>query len=128
MRKNMRARGHQNREMNPETYKLRRKVIDLVYEAKRISAVELPRIDVRITDCNREGTLGTARMGDRIVWIPATSTDRDDLRHIVFHEILHAVFGQPHVKGCPLMDAHISKVPTSEIDRLFRHYTAKIFR
>lgn len=121
MRKKKTARGHINRHMNPEVYALRSRVMNIIYEAKGLA--DFGRIDVRITDCNREA-LGTARMGDHIVWIPASSVEREDLRHIVFHEIVHAVKAQPHVPGCPLMDAFISDTTREQQDKAFQKYMA----
>ena len=122
MRKNMHTRSQTNRRMSDSTYTLRRKVMGYVYEAKAVA--DFPRVDVRITDSDQGRILGVARMGDLIIWIPASSTGRSDLRHIVFHEIVHAVKAQGHVIGCPLMSACISSTTREQQDTAFRHYMA----
>ncbi len=90
----------QNSKMNDHIYRLRREVIDLIYEARDV--VSLPRITVRITE-NHETMLGCARMNDNILWITRRAISAYDLRAIVYHEIAHAVFGAEHNESCPLM-------------------------
>lgn len=87
-----------NLKMSDETYKLRRKVIDYIYEAKRIYP-RLPRITVRITE-NDDKIAGLALVGGNTIWI---TSDYVAKRGVVFHEILHACFGVRHIPGCPLM-------------------------
>ena len=104
------AYGHKNRDMNPETYKLRRAVMDYIYRAKKLLGGKLPRINVRITDLSPEkvlkGVMGAAEMGGNTIWIPATSiTHGYDLQHIVYHELLHAAFDIPHIPSSKLMSA-----------------------
>lgn len=103
--------------MNSEVYALRRKVIDLIHEAKRLAP--LPRIEVRVTE-NQGNRLGCAAMGDCQMWI----TERAVVsRATVFHEILHAVFAQSHVVGCPLMATHIDpNLDKETCDKLFKKY------
>jgi len=131
--KNMTATKHNNRKMNQDTYKLRREVMSHIYAAKKLCAeinVALPRIDVRITDVKEgcERVLGTARLNDNIVWIPASTVARDDLRQVVFHEILHACYGVEHDKHCPLMSPCIKKLadflPTSP-EKVFLQYVKR---
>lgn len=121
-RKSMNASQHTNRRMNDDVYKLRRKVMDCIYEAKKV--VILPRIDVRITDCDDRHVLGTARMGDNIIWIPAETLTRSplEIRHVVFHEICHAAFNTEHDSECPLMAPVISKTTKEQQDNaLMKH-------
>ena len=47
MRKNDKLKNFTNYKMDSEVYKLRRKVINLIYELKN-EGLQLPRIDVRI--------------------------------------------------------------------------------
>lgn len=113
----MKTKLLKNKEMSSEVYALRRQVINLVHEAKKL--VELPRINVRVTDKHKT-ILGVARMGKNVIWITEETVAS---RAVVFHEILHAVFGQDHVKGCPLMDEKISaKLDAKTCDRLFKKY------
>jgi hypothetical protein len=104
--------------MNNEVYALRRKVMDIIYEIKR--DVSIPRIDVRITTCNRE-ILGTARMKDNIIWIPehTLKMDNNKIFHVVLHEIAHAVWGIEHDEGCPLMASTISSHSKEKIKKTF---------
>lgn len=116
-------RAHRNLKMNDEVYKLRRKVIDHIYEAKAM-VPSLPRIEVRITECEHREILGCARMKDCVIWIPKTSIARDDLRATVLHEVLHAAYGIPHISGCPLMGASSSKTTKVQEDGLFVKYAS----
>lgn len=98
------SKGHTNRKMNDDTYGLRRKVMGFIYEAKDLLGDKFKRIDIRITDCDRNA-MGTARMGDCMIWIPASTLTETDttIRHVVFHEIAHAIFAAKHDNKCPLM-------------------------
>jgi len=86
-----------NKQMNSKVYELRREVIKLIYEAGKL--VKLPRITVRITKDHKE-ILGVARPKKNIIWITENFVAS---RAVVFHEILHAVFGLKHIPKCPLM-------------------------
>jgi hypothetical protein len=87
-----------NLEMNPKTYQLRRKVINIIYDLKKIK--DMPRINVRITKEHTEepNVLGCARRGEYIVWIPEKTINMsdEDLYWVVLHEIGHAVYGLQH--------------------------------
>ena len=124
-RKNVTTPTHRNLKMNDEVYALRRRVMGFVYEAKRLLDGDLPRIEIRITECTEPRVLGSARMGDCVVWIPAEKMkQRTDiqLRRTVLHEILHAVFAQEHVEGCKLMGFTAQPCGKREQDRLFLKY------
>ena len=90
--------------MNKNTYALRRKVINLIYEVKN-SGVNLPRIEVRIGEPRKKNLLGVALLKDNKIWITddAINMGEDALRNVVFHEIVHAVTGFGHDEKCPLM-------------------------
>ena len=104
-----------NDKMNKDTYKLRSRVMELIYEALDYG-IKLPRINVRIGQPTKgnENTLGVG--GQKWIWITRNamnkSTDKalstDYLRHVVFHEIGHAVFNLPHNEKCPLMASTLS--------------------
>ena|SRR3990167_3726270 len=116
----MKTKLLKNKEMSSDVYALRRQVINLIHEAKKL--VELPRINVRVTD-KHDTILGVAKMGKNIIWITEETVAS---RAVVFHEILHAVFGQDHVKGCPLMAAQIStKLDVKTCDELFIKYAKR---
>ncbi len=112
--------------MSDEVYALRRNVINFIYEAAtllgRAGMQNLPRIDVRVTDDHAK-ILGVAVMGGNVIWI----TERAVVsRATVFHEILHAVKGQKHVTGCPLMNPAIHpNLDKETCERLFLHYMGK---
>ena len=105
-----------NKQMDSDVYKLRRKVIDLIYEAKKL--VDLPRIDVRVTD-NHKFIAGAGCVHDNKIWITEKFVAS---RAVVFHEILHAVYGVPHIAGCPLMAPVYSNPPDDVCNRLFVKY------
>lgn len=125
--------SHQNRDMNDETYRLRRLVMNYIYRAKKLLNGDLPRIDVRIVDlkpeaADRKTALGVAYMGLNSIFIPAKSIEEDyNLHYIVFHEILHAAFGVEHDESSPLMRAYYREdLSEEEIDSLFVKHVEKI--
>ena len=103
--------------MNDEVYKLRRQVIELIYEAKR-GGVNLPRIAVRIGEqkAKHKNVLGIATMNGNQMWITKDAIDLglDVLRNVVFHEIGHAVFNLEHNNKCPLMESRQNTVLNKE--------------
>lgn len=120
-----------NKKMNDDTYKLRRAVIDFIYEAKR--HVELPRIEVRITEPNKgshSNVLGLAYLNANVIYIPTNLIKNGRLknyfREVVAHEIVHAVTGFRHDEKCPLMSPSIGQKPMSESE-MWKHFV-KYFR
>ncbi len=97
-----------NHKMNDITYKKRRRVIDLIYEAKK-EIKDLPRIEVRIGEARKKNVLGVAMLKDCKIWITddAINMGDDALRNVVFHEIVHAVTGFGHDDKCPLMKPNL---------------------
>tara|TARA_E500000318_G_C3399948_1_gene149449 strand:- start:86 stop:484 length:399 start_codon:yes stop_codon:yes gene_type:complete len=110
-RDNMRTKDIKNFDMNKNTYSLRRKVINLIYEVKN-AGVNLPRIEVRIGEPRKKNLLGVALLKDNKIWITedAVKLGEDALRNVVFHEIVHAVTGFGHDEKCPLMCAALGKL------------------
>ena len=106
----MKTKKIKNFKMNDEVYKLRRQVIELIYEAKR-GGLNLPRISVRIGEqkAKHKNVLGCAKMNGNQMWITKDAIDlgMDTLRNIVFHEIGHAVFNIAHNEKCPLMQKEL---------------------
>jgi len=99
-------------EMNKEVYALRRKVMNIIYDLKK-AVPTLPRVEVRIGNhVNDKRVLGQARMTECQIWITETATNMnaDELRHIVAHELGHAVLGLEHDDKCPLMRPTLAKV------------------
>jgi len=121
-----------NREMGDETYALKKKAMSYIYEAKnlvkRTFGVDMPRITLRIVDYPPESIisrnfLGCATgYGTDTVLIPAPTFEKKySLKHIVFHEILHAAYCVPHIESSPLMKPVIGlkPLPDEELNRLF---------
>ena len=102
----MKTKKIKNFKMNDEVYKLRRQVIELIYEVKR-GGGKLPRISVRVGEqtAKHKNILGCAMMNKNQMWITKDAIDlgTDTLRNVVFHEIAHAVFNVAHDEKCPLM-------------------------
>ena len=109
--KGMKIKKIKNFDMNKNTYALRRKVINLIYEVKN-SGVNLPRIEVRIGEPRKKNLLGVALLKDNKIWITddAINMGEDALRNVVFHEIVHAVTGFGHDEKCPLMSSALGKL------------------
>ena len=107
----MKIKKIKNFDMNKNTYALRRKVINLIYEVKN-SGVALPRIEVRIGEARKKNLLGVAILKDCKIWITddAINMGDDALRNVVFHEIVHAVTGFGHDEKCPLMMSTLGKI------------------
>ena len=104
----MKTKYINNNQMNDLTYVLRRKVIDILYEAKR-QRIDLPRINVRIGTPAKghENVLG---VGGRLnIWITekAISRGHNYLLHVTLHELCHAVFNLDHDEKCKLMASTI---------------------
>lgn len=113
----MKTKLLKNKDMSESVYELRRKVIALIYEAKKLA--DLPRIEVRITN-DHDSILGAARIGEKIIWITESFVAS---RSTVFHEILHAVFNQRHIAGCPLMAPQIDPNLKDDLcNKLFKKY------
>jgi len=109
-----------NLKMSNEVFVLRRKIINLIHDAKRLTP--LPRITVRITeDARHRAILGQALIKGNMIWIPlrAFEETKNDLRHIVYHELLHSVYGVGHKKSGIMVAAIIRGRTKSTIDKLF---------
>ena len=117
-----------NFKMNNEVYKNRRKVLDFIYELKN-EGFKLPRIDVRIGKSTKCNVLGKARLKDNIIWITqeAINNGSNELRSVVYHELLHAIYGCEHVKGCPIMSAVQPDIVANKVKsiEIFRKYYNK---
>jgi len=125
------------RDMNDETYKLRRDVMGHIYDAKRLLrnkfGYDLPRQRIRIIDVHpgafihNEGEYipayiaGCATRGGNDIYIPAKSIEAGwDLKYIVFHELLHSAFCLPHIKGSLLMNGErFENISNEETEKLF---------
>lgn len=106
---NMKTKEIKNYKMNDSVYKLRRKVINILYEA-RDRGINLPRVNVRIGESAHEykNVLGVG--GGHNIWITEKAIDRgyQYLLHVVLHELGHSVYNLPHDKKCKLMAPTLS--------------------
>jgi|TARA_B100000035_G_scaffold251178_1_gene220261 hypothetical protein len=100
----MKTKQIKNFIMNNEVYKLRHKVVSMLYEIKR-EVKDFPRIEVRIGEARNHNVLGVAKLSKKQIWITKRAVDmsEDALRNIVYHEVVHAVTGFEHDDKCPLM-------------------------
>lgn len=123
-----------NKDMNPEVYKLRRMVMEYIYEAKNLVKselnIELPRQTIRIVDMTPQGAdslLGFATMGKNQIYIPEKTLSKEySLKHIVFHEILHSWLCVEHDETSKLMSATLtSKMTSKQIDKEFLKFVKK---
>lgn len=115
-----------NLEMNDDTYELRSRVMSFIYEAKEV--VDLPRIDVRITEPT-EDVRGAGRMGENIIWVGADvarNMSDKNLRTTVYHELCHAVGAVGHQKGCPLMGTSSQPISKRIADDLLTRYIGEV--
>ena len=124
IKKNDKVKELKNKKMNDEVYAMRRRVMDIIYSIKK--EVDIPRIDVRITD-GHEKILGMGRMNNNIIWISEDVMKYNDsvILRVVLHEILHAVHGIEHVENCPLMDVITyskNEYSKDELVSLFKKY------
>jgi hypothetical protein len=121
-----------NLKMNPDTYVLRRKVIDLLYEIKKFDP-NIPRVEVRITDNAPEriekncrfqplalAWMNKAKMDRCVIWVSKKAVADADLRTIVYHEVLHTIYGIPHIESNKLMKHSITHgVPPDEAKKIY---------
>lgn len=103
-----------NLKMNDETYKKRQRVIKFIYEAKALLGGEMDRVEVRITEKepidlkNKKlvNYAGAASLSFKHISILDRVVKEENdltLRGIVFHELVHTLFGVGHRSSCPLM-------------------------
>ena len=93
--------------MNDDLFIQRRRVINMLYEAKNhlASIIELPYITVRIADFNQENLLGLGFFIKNEIVISDKMKKWSDeyLRFVVYHELGHAYFNAQHNEQCILM-------------------------
>lgn len=112
--KNRTSYNFKKMKMDDKTYALRRKVINVIYELK--NHVKLPRIEVRIVENGDENICGYAYLGANIVHINKKycNLKKDELFHLIAHEVVHAVTGFRHDNDCYLMHPHIKYKPNKD--------------
>lgn len=105
-------------EMTNDLFIQRRRVIQMLYDARKIINQDLPRIKVRIVDFEEEkNTLGQCYINKDFITISKDLSNWDDdyLRHVVWHELAHAYFNAKHDETCPLMHPNINKAKDKQI-------------
>jgi hypothetical protein len=111
--KNTTAYDFKLNKMNSDTYAMRRKVMDIIYEVKN-KGYNIPRIEVRIVKDGDVNACGYAYLSENIVHINERYIDDVRLREIVLHEIVHAVTGFEHDNSCYLMCESIPLIQDDE--------------
>ena len=129
MRKNTISKYIENFKMDKDVYALRRQVINILYEVKKVIPT-FPRIDVRIgkVKCG-DGTLGVGKANQNIIWITKDCINRgtDFLRNTVLHELVHTVYGFGHDKKWPLMEASAKHtLPKEAVFKIFLAYHKRL--
>ena len=125
MKKNTTSKYIENFKMDKDVYALRRQVINILYDVKKMIP-NFPRIDVRIgKDKCGDGTLGTGRPNQNIIWITKDCINRgtDFLMNTVLHELVHTVYGFGHDERCPLMESYAkTTLPKISAFKIFKAY------
>lgn len=116
------TKSMKNLPMDDGVYLLRRKVMAIIYEAKKLT--DLPRINVRITEDDTENkrVLGRGQVGGSVVlWIPkkAFKLDENDFKYVVMHEIIHTAFNQGHTTHGLMRPIIETGLSSEQIDKLF---------
>tara|TARA_R100000458_G_C8146029_1_gene155414 strand:- start:51 stop:497 length:447 start_codon:yes stop_codon:yes gene_type:complete len=129
--KNKTAYGCKLRKMNNSTYKLRKNVMSIIYDANRIvknyDGSRLPRVEVRIvkqSPCESEQVNGYAYLGANIIHIREDVAEKDNysLYHTTYHELVHTLFNQEHDEKCRLMKAGAERITKEEAEKIFLNY------
>jgi hypothetical protein len=125
MNRSMNIPEIKNFKMNNEVYQLRRKVIDILYQAKDFD-IKLPRINVRIGTATEKhkNVLGVGGMKN--IWITeeAISKGYAYLLHVVLHELCHSVYNLPHDEKCELMSSKLGKpCNITNAWKIFKNYS-----
>ena len=99
-------------EMNDTLFVQRKRVMTMLYEAREILQMDLPRIKVRIVEFEKrkdDYVLGRCYIDKNFITISKEMTEWSDdyLRAVVWHELGHAYFNAKHDEKCPLMHPHM---------------------
>lgn len=119
----MKKTKFENDKMSDSTYKEKRQVMKIIYNAKKYSP-SLPRIEVKIGKA-KGNYLGFGRLGENQIWIDVKKINKSQLVQVVLHEILHAVFATPHKDTCKLMAPTVQKITEKKAWEIFRQYIDK---
>ena len=127
-RKNKTTKNFINFKMTDEVYKLRKKVINVLYDLKN-NGFNIPRIDVRIGQHKNCQVLGVARLNNNIIWITEKAIDKkeNEFYHTVLHELLHTIYGCEHDEKCHIMSTYQPKIVFSKnkLLKIFKNYYNK---
>ena len=128
MRKNKTTKNFINFKMTDEVYKLRKKVMNVLYDLKN-NGFNIPRIDVRIGQHKNCQVLGVARLNSNIIWITENAIDKkeNEFYHTVLHELLHTIYGCEHDNKCHIMTPYQPKVVfnKNKLFKIFKNYYKK---
>ena len=128
MKKEKTTKHFKNYKMTNEVYKLRKKVINVLYELKNMG-YSLPRIDVRIGQSKHYNTLALARLNDNIMWISERAIEQkeNNFYHTILHELIHTIYGWGHDEKCHIMSEYQPKVVYSKnkLLTIFKNYYNK---
>ena len=129
--KNKTAYGCKLRKMNNDTYRLRKNVMSIIYDANKIvknyDGSRLPRVEVRIvkqSPCESNLVYGYAYLGENIIHIREDVAEKDNysLYHTTYHELVHTLFNQEHDEKCKLMKAGSERITKKEAEEIFLKY------
>jgi len=127
MKKNLEISLLKNKKMNSDTAGLRQKVMECIYELKKIK--HFPRIYVRVTEDDVNGRcLGVAHTQIKAIWITEGAIinySHEALFALVAHEVLHTAFGVEHNETCPLMSSCQKPITKAETIRRFKAWAGK---
>lgn len=113
--------------ISPKLFTLRRKVIENLYEARRLTNDRVPYIKVRIVELEPM-IAGRAFISKNEINISNQMENWSDLKvkYIVFHELAHQYLGAKHSKKKDLMNPTYQPQLTSEkIEKDFRSLASK---
>ena len=128
MRKNKTIKEFKNFKMTPEVFKMRTKVMKVLYELKHMG-YNLPRIDVRIGHSKECNTLAFAKLNQNIIWISERAIEQTENKfyHTVLHELIHTIYGCEHDEKCHIMSTYQPKVVynKNKLLKIFKNYYNK---
>ena len=132
--KNKTAYGCKLRKMNDDTYRLRRNIMSIIYDANKIvkgyNGSRLPRVEVRIvkqSKCETDRVYGYAYLGKNIIHIREDVAEKNSssLYHTTYHELVHTLFNQGHDENCKLMKERGTRLNKKESEKIFLEYYKK---
>ena len=111
--------------MNGDTYAMRRKVMDFIYNVKR-KGYDIQRQEIRVVKGCR-GAFAYAYIGCNVMHfdIACFNVDKDFFEVIILHELCHSALGIARIEGCPLMDCYNITASSSTAWKLFDMYYNK---